>query len=215
VVEARADEASRAAYEADNRVATLQAEFARGRDRLTHLDERLKNSVQVGQELVGRVERLADEELGLCQRSEQLNQSESVLAGEAKAQGDLLSRLLQEEVATAAQAQRLRRSVNDVTSRIAGDEVRIGAIQDRREAAGARHKLLGGQSEELQGRLESLLEREAETRPRLSEAQHQKETAAQAQADLKAELGVLTPRVAESERARNVARRELDSRRSR
>jgi chromosome segregation protein len=214
-IEARADEASRLAYEADNRVATLQAEFARGRDRLTHLDERLTSATQLGKELVGRGERLAEEELGLSQRSERLTQSEAELAGEAKAQGDLLARLLQEEAATAAQAQRLRRSVNDVTSRIAGDEVRIVSIQERREAARQRHALLGGQSEELQGRIESLLQREAETRPRLSGAQDQKQSASQAQTDLKAELAVLTPQLADSERAKSVARRELESRRSR
>jgi chromosome segregation protein len=215
LVEARADEASRRAYEADNRVATLQAEFARGRDRLTHLDERLKNSTQLGNELVGRGERLADEELGLTQRSDQLTQNESALAGEAKTQTDLLERLLQEEAATAAQAQRLRRSVNDVSSRIAGDEVRAQAICERQEAARQRHTLLGGQSDALQGRLESLLEREAETLPRLADAQHQKESAARSQADLKAELAVLTPRLSDSERAKTAARRELDARRSR
>jgi chromosome segregation protein len=214
-IEARADDASRNAYEADNRVATLQAEFARGRDRLTHLDERLKNATQLGKELVGRSERLADEELGLSQRSERLIQNEAELAGVAKAQGDLLSRLLQEEAATAAQAQRLRRSVNDVSSRIAGDEVRIQSIQERREAARQRHTLLGGQSDELQGRIESLLQREAETRPRLDAAQAQKQAASQAQTDLKAELSVLAPELAESERAKSAARRELESRRSR
>src|SRR5688572_8275486 len=103
-IEARAEDASRRAYEADNRVATLQAEFARGRDRLTHLDERMRSSSQLGRELVGRIERLADEELGLTQRLEQLAQSESALSGQTQAQSDLLARLLQEEAATAAQA---------------------------------------------------------------------------------------------------------------
>ncbi len=215
LVEARADEASRLAYEADNRVATLQAEFARGRDRLTHLDERLRSSTQLGKELVGRIERLADEELGLTQRCDQLSHNESALAGEAKAHSDLLARLLQEETATAAQAQRLRRSVNDVTSRIAGDEVRIVAIQERRSAAQQRHLSLERQSEELQGRLASLFEREAETSPRLAGAQQQKESAAQAQAALKAELADAQPRLVESERTKTGARRELDSRRSR
>jgi chromosome segregation protein len=214
-IETRAEDASRRAYEADNRVATLQAEFARGRDRLTHLDERLRSSTQLGKELVGRVERLADEELGLTQRLEQLAQSESALSGQHQIQSDLLARLLQEESATAAQAQRLRRSVNDVSSRMAGDEVRVQAILDRRAAAEQRHALLGGQSEEYSSRLASLLERQAETEPRLAEAQAQKEAAAKAQTDLKAELSVAQPRLAESERAKNGARRELESRRSR
>src|SRR5688572_16003243 len=214
-IEARAEDASRRAYEADNRVATLQAEFARGRDRLTHLDERLQSSTQLGQELVGRIERLADEELGLTQRLEQLAQSESALSGQTQAQSDLLARLLQEEAATAAQAQRLRRSVNDITSRMAGDEVRVQAILDRRSAAEQRHAMLGGQSEEYKDRLGSLLERQAETEPRLVEAQELKETSAKAQADLKAELAELQPRMVESERTKNGARRDLDSRRSR
>src|SRR5688572_13545272 len=96
-VEAQAEAASKRAYEADNRVATLQAEYARGRDRLTHLEERLQSSTRVGQELAGRRERLADEEIGLTQRNEQLTQSEAVLAGETKVKADLLARLLQEE----------------------------------------------------------------------------------------------------------------------
>jgi chromosome segregation protein len=215
IIEARAEEASRRAYEADNRVATLQAEFARGRDRLTHLDERLRSSSQVGKELVGRIERLADEELGLTQRLGQLSESESELSGQAREQSDLLSRLLQEEAATAAQAQRLRRSVNDLSSRMAGDEVRVQAILDRRAAAEQRHALLGGQSEEYGARLASLLERQAETEPRLAQAQEEKDAAARAQGELKTELGSAQPRLAESERTKNAARRELDSRKSR
>jgi chromosome segregation protein len=214
-IESRAEEASRRAYEADNRVATLQAEFARGRDRLTHLDERLRSSTQVGKELVGRIERLADEEIGLSQRLEQLSESESALSGQTRVESDLLARLLQEEAATAAQAQRLRRSVNDITSRMAGDEVRVQAILDRRATAAQRHLLLGGQSEEYASRLASLLERQAETEPRLAEAQEQKHASAKAQTDLKAELATLQPRLSESERTKNAARRELDSRRSR
>jgi chromosome segregation protein len=214
-IEARAEDASRRAYEADNRVATLQAEFARGRDRLTHLDERLRSSTQVGKELVGRIERLADEELGLTQRHEQLSESEAALSGQAQTQSDLLARLLQEEAATAAQAQRLRRSVNDITSRMAGDEVRVQAILDRRAAAEQRHALLGGQSDEYAARLASLLERQAETEPRLADALERKESAAKAQTDLKAELATLQPRLAEGERTKNGARRELESRKSR
>jgi chromosome segregation protein len=214
-IEARAEDASRRAYEADNRVATLQAEFARGRDRLTHLDERLKSSTQLGNELVGRIERLADEELGLSQRLEQLAQSESALSGQAQAQSDLLARLQEEEAATAARATGLRRSVNDVTSRIAADEVRVQAILERRATAEQRHAMLGGQSEEHDQRLGSLRERQAETEPRLTEAQEQKEASARAQTELKAELSVLQPRLAESERAKTSARRELENRRSR
>jgi chromosome segregation protein len=214
-IEARAEDASRRAYEADNRVATLQAEFARGRDRLTHLDERMRSSSQLGRELVGRIERLADEELGLTGRLEQLAQSESALSGQTQAQSDLLARLLQEEAATAAQAQRLRRSVNDITSRMAGDEVRVQAILDRRSAAEQRHAMLGGQSEEYSGRLASLFERQAETEPRLAQAQAQKDASAQAQQALKAELSTAQPRLTESEKTKNAARRELDSRKSR
>jgi chromosome segregation protein len=214
-IEARAEDASRRAYEADNRVATLQAEFARGRDRLTHLDERLASSNQLGKELVARIERLSEEELGLTQRCEQLSQSELALSGQAQAQSDLLSRLLQEEAATAAQAQRLRRSVNDVTSRIAGDEVRVQAILERRAAAEQRHQMLEGQSDEYKERLASLREREAETEPRVTEAKEQRDSAARAQTDLKAALAEAQPRLNESERARNAARRDHDQKRSR
>ncbi|HWO08411.1 MAG TPA: chromosome segregation protein SMC [Polyangiaceae bacterium] len=214
-IEARAEEASRRAYEADNRVATLQAEYARGRDRLTHLEERLESSTQQRKELVGRVERLAEEELGLGQRLEQLAQSESALSGQAQVQTDLLARLREEEAATATLAQRLRRSVNDITSRMAGDEVRVQAIVERRVAAEQRHGMLGVQSEEYAQRLASLLEREAETQPRLEEARTAKELAARAQAELGAELTALTPQLANSERTKDAARRELDQRRSR
>ncbi|HKO91893.1 MAG TPA: AAA family ATPase, partial [Polyangiaceae bacterium] len=155
-VEARAEAASRRAYEADNRVATLQSEFARGRDRLTHLEERLQSSSQTCKELEGRRERLADEEIGLTQRAEQLGQSEAVLAGETKVVADLLARLMQEEATAVGQAQRLRRSVNDVTSRIAADQVRIIATRERRDAARQRHAGLGALSAELEARIASL-----------------------------------------------------------
>jgi chromosome segregation protein len=214
-VEARAEEASRRAYEADNRVATLQAEFARGRDRLTHLNERLESSTQLGGELEGRAQRLRDEEQGLELRLEQLEANESALSGEAKAQGDLLARLLSEEAATAAQSQRLRRSASDVSSRIAGDDVRLGAIRDRRESAVQRLAMLGGKSEELAARLQSLRENEAEVQPRVERAERDKEALAASQAELKSTLAALTPELAERERARTVSRRELEARRSR
>ncbi|HVZ30995.1 MAG TPA: chromosome segregation protein SMC, partial [Polyangiaceae bacterium] len=214
-VEARAEAASRAAYEADNRVATLQAEFARGRDRLTHLEERLQNASQLGKELSGRSQRLADEELGLNQRAEQLGQSEAVLAGETKVQADLLARLMQEESAAVARAQRLRRSVNDVTSRIAADEVRVRATEERRDAARLRHTALGAQSAELEARIESLHQRQAEIEPRRNRAELDKRTATEAQAELKAQLAEAAPRLSECEKAQKVAERELDARRSR
>jgi chromosome segregation protein len=214
-IEARAEAASKAAYEADNRVATLQAEYARGRDRLTHLEERLQSSSQQGRELEGRRERLADEEIGLSQRAEQLSQREAVLAGETKVQADLLARLLQEESTAVARAQRLRRSDNDVTSRIAADEVRIHATEQRRDSARQRYAALGAQSEELEARIASLLEREAEAQPKLERAQLDKQTADATRAELEAQLRAATPRVAESEKARRAAERELDSKRSR
>lgn len=214
-VEARAESSSKRAYEADNRVATLQAEYARGRDRLTHLEERLQSSSQLGKELEGRRERLADEEIGLTQRAEQLTESEAVLSGETKVKTDLLARLLQEESAAVAQAQRLRRSVNDVTSRIAADEVRIHATEQRRDAARQRYGTLGSQSAELEGRMASLLEREAEAQPKLDRARLDKQTADATRAELDSQLRAATPRVAESEKARRLAERELDAKRSR
>ncbi len=215
VIEARAEDASRRAYESDNRVATLQAEFARGRDRLTHLNERLQNASRVGKELAGRGERLLDEELGLTERVTQLTESELVLSSDAKARAELLSRLLQEEAATASQAQRLRRSVNDVSSRIAGDEVRLQAIGDRRGVLSQRQITLASQGDELSARLGSLREREAEAEPKLMRAMEQRETAVKTEKDLDAELRVLSPRLNESERRKTSARRELDVRRSR
>jgi chromosome segregation protein len=214
-VEARAEAASKRAYEADNQVSTLQAEYARGRDRLTHLEERLHSSSTLGKELEGRRERLADEEIGLSQRTEQLTESEAVLAGETKVKADLLARLLQEESSAVAQAQRLRRSVNDVTSRIAADEVRIHATEQRRDVARQRHATLGAQSAELEGRIASLLEREAEAQPKFERFRADKQTADATRAELDAQLRAATPRVAESEKARRAAERELDAKRSR
>jgi len=214
-VEARAEAASRRAYEADNRVATLQSEFARGRDRLTHLEERLQSSSQTCKELEGRRERLADEEIGLTQRAEQLGQSEAVLAGETKVVADLLARLMQEEATAVGQAQRLRRSVNDVSSRIAADQVRIVATRERRDSARHRHAGLGALSAELEARIASLEEREAVAQPKVAQAELDKETATLAKSELAGQLGVLTPRLAEGEKARRAAERELDGRRSR
>lgn len=215
LVETRADDASRRAYEADNRVASLQAEFARGRDRLAHLDERLQNSAQLAEELDGRALRLADEEEELTSRHEQLYEVERELSGEAQAQGDLLAGLLKEEAATAAEAQRLRRAVGDVTSRIAADEVRLTAIEERREAARQRLAMLGSKSDELTSRLEGLEARAVETRPRLEQAQQQRDSLAAAQVEWKAVLAEVTPELAESEQRQAAARRELDARRSR
>jgi chromosome segregation protein len=214
-VEARAEAASKRAYEADNQVSTLQAEYARGRDRLTHLEERLHSSSTLGRELEGRRERLADEEIGLTQRTEQLTESEAVLAGETKIKADLLARLLQEESSAVAQAQRLRRSVNDVTSRIAADEVRIHATEQRRDVARQRFGTLGAQSAELEGRIASLLEREAEAQPKFERFRVDKQTADATRAELDAQLRAATPRVAETEKARRAAERELDAKRSR
>jgi chromosome segregation ATPase len=110
-----------------------------------------------------------------------------------------LARLLQEESTAVAQAQRLRRSVNDVTSRIAADEVRIHATEQRRDTARQRHGALGSQSEELEARIASLLEREAEAQPKVERAQIDKQTADATRAELDAQLRAATPRVAESE----------------
>src|SRR6187402_489026 len=97
VTEARTDEASRRAFEADNDVSTLHAEIERSRDRLTHLGDRLSAGRTELDEIATRVLTLKAEQTDFSARIDDLSQDERAREADALAETEALSDLQGEE----------------------------------------------------------------------------------------------------------------------
>jgi chromosome segregation protein len=215
VVEARADRASKDAYDADNTVASLQAEFERGRDRMAHLDERLRSAARQREELVLRQERLRDEEEGLAQRSEQLNSEVSGAAAAAERENEALRQLMAEERAAFDHVQKLRKQHGDLRSRIAGNQVRVQAIRERREGNQRRFEALGQQDSELREKLAGLSARKVELDEHATQAREQKTQTASVESSVKVELDQKAKDLSRLEGEHKQARREFEKCRGR
>jgi chromosome segregation protein len=215
IVEARADQASREAYDADNTVASLQAEFERGRDRLAHLDERLKTSARSREELVLRQARLLDEEQTLTERSEHLNAEVAGAASAAERENEALRKLMAEERAAFDHVQKLRKQYSELSSRIAGNQVRVQAIRERRETARQRCDTLAQQVTELREKLEGLGARKADLDAHASQAREQRTATVAAEASVKAELDQRAKELSRLESDHKQARRDFEKCRGR
>src|SRR5207244_7530297 len=76
LTEARSDEASRRAFEADNDVSTLHAEIERSKDRLSHLGDRIAAGRTELDDIATRVLGLKTEQADFSSRIEDLSQDE-------------------------------------------------------------------------------------------------------------------------------------------
>lgn len=215
VTEARTDEASRRAFEADNDVSTLHAEIERSRDRLTHLGDRIAAGRTELDDIKARVLTLKSEQADFSSRIEDLSQDERAREADTLAETESLAELQGEEAHASDAVLELRRKTGELTALAAGVEARIDGVAQRVEDGRARRDKVSGERELLTAELVDHQARKVALTQSVQELTAGKQLSADEKAQLEKELEGLRARQLESERAVDTAKNELSIKRNR
>lgn len=215
VTEARTDEASRRAFEADNDVSTLHAEIERSRDRLTHLGDRIAAGRTELDDIKARVLTLKTEQTDFSSRIEDLSQDERAREADALAETEALADLQGEEAHASDAVLELRRKTGELTALAAGVEARIDGVAQRVEDARNRRDKVSSEREALSTELSEHQARKLALTQSVQEFAEGKKLSAEEKAQLEKELEGLRAGQLESERAVDTAKNELSIKRNR
>ncbi|MES1183175.1 MAG: chromosome segregation protein SMC [Myxococcales bacterium] len=215
ITEARTDEASRRAFEADNEVSTLHAEIERSRDRLTHLGDRIGAGRTELEDIKTRVASLKAEQGDFSSRIEDLSQDERAREADALAETEALSELQGEEAHASDAVLELRRKTGELTALAAGAEARIDGVAQRVEDGRARRDKVSTEREALTVELADHVARKQALTQSVQEFAEGKKLSAEEKSQLEKELEGLRAGQLESERAVDTAKNELSIKRNR
>jgi chromosome segregation protein len=215
LTEARTDEASRRAFEADNDVSSLHAEIERSRDRLTHLGDRLSTGRTELDDIHTRVVTLKSEESDFSSRIDELSSDERAREADALAETEALSELQGEEARASDEVLDLRRKTGELTALAAGAEARIDGIAQRVEDGRARRDKVSSEREALTSELGDHVARKLALTQSVHEFAAGKKLSSEEKAQLEKELEGLRARQLESERSVDSAKNELSIKRNR
>jgi chromosome segregation protein len=215
VTEARTDEASRLAFEADNDVSTLHAEIERSRDRLTHLGDRLTSGRAELDDIATRVLTFKAEQADFSSRIDDLSQDERAREADALAETEALAELQGEEAQASNQVLELRRKTGELTALAAGAEARIDGIATRVADGRARRDRVASEREALSTELADQQARKSALIQSVQESAAGKKLSANEKVVLEKELEGLRAGQLESERAVDAAKNELSLKRNR
>ena len=215
VTEARTDEASRRAFEADNDVSTLHAEIERSRDRLTHLGDRIGAGRTELEDIATRVLSLKAEQTDFSSRIDDLSQDERAREADALAETEALSELQGEEAHASDEVLELRRKTGELTALAAGAEARIDGVAQRVEDSRTRRDKVSTEREGLTVELSEHVARKQALTQSVQEFAEGKKLSAEEKSQLEKELEGLRARQLESERTVDTAKNELSLKRNR
>lgn len=139
-IEAAADEAAQAAFEADNQVSSLQAELERARERLTFLDHRLIGGNLELDAILGKTRELTAEQAELSVRVQELGTDEREREADALRETEALAGLQAEEARASAEVLELRKRTGELAARTAAENARLDELARRREESRSREK---------------------------------------------------------------------------
>jgi chromosome segregation protein len=213
--EARTDEASRRAFEADNEVSSLHAEIERSRDRLTHLGDRIASGRSELDEIRTRVLGLKAEQSDFNARIDTLSQDERAREADALAETEALAELQGEEAQASDQVLELRRKTGELTALAAGAEARIDGVAQRVEEGRSRRDKMSSERDALISELADHTARKQALTQSVQESAEGKKLSAEEKVVLEKELEGLRARQLESERAVDSAKNELSIKRNR
>lgn len=214
-IEHRAEDASKAAFEADNEVSSLSAEIERSRDRLRHLDERL---VQARAELADVERRRTEQEAErheLLGRIEFLSQDEEARHADAAREDESLATLRTEEAQALDVVQRLRQTASDAAAQVAAIGAKLDAQVQRLADAHVRRDRLTSERDTLDGELGSFEARRTALERSVAELAEGKRLSVEEREALEHEMTELSGRQLDSERGVDAAKNELGLKRNR
>ncbi len=214
-IEQRAEDGSKAAFEADNEVTSATAEIERSRDRLQHLEQRLVQARIELDEVQARHAEQVTEKGELTQRLEYLAQDESARLADTEAEDASLTRLRTEESQALAEVQALRDRVGKTAAEIAAVHERLEAQVQRLAEGHARRDRLASERDVLQGELGSAEARKSALERSVAELAEGKRLTAAERGSLETEMNELSGGQLASERAVDAVKNELGLKRNR
>ncbi len=214
-LEEAAEAAQAASFAATNDVRGLEAELARGEDRMRSTRAREQQASQEVADLEAQLERFTRERDDLAEKLRDLEEAEASEAEFALGAHERLDELRAEEAQASRALDELKSRAAAASSKVAAAEAklsgftrRLGEIQARREKQTLELDTLRGSREELDARRCSLAEQ-------LVELREGKQLTAEEKVKLEEELKAVREGLVVAERELDVAKNELSQRRNR
>ncbi len=209
------DQASHRAFEADNEVSSLHAEFERARDRLAHLTERFDAATVEQSQIAERLAAQCHERAELDARLADLTSDEAQREADTAAEVQTLEELRAEEAAAEDELRGLRVEGGDAQKEAATAEARLDGLASRIEDARQRQERLHQEYGDLDCEIATLDARREALEASVAELAEGRRLTAEEKASLETEVAELRTRVKETERNVDAAKNELGRKRNR
>jgi chromosome segregation protein len=213
--EDRAEKAQQAAFLADNEVRTNEAEIARSRDKLRHLEERRATATAEQADLERTIGDLVREKTELEEQLLAVEQEEAGEAERAIEEHERLEELRYGERTADQEASALRKRLAEAQAAVAGAEATLSGFERRLAEMTQRRVKLEDELGRLRFEGEELERRKNELQRHAVELAEGKRMTAEERTRLEAEMKQLRERAVESDRAVDHAKNELNHKRSR
>jgi chromosome segregation protein len=213
--EDRAEKAQQAAFLADNEVRTHEAEIARARDRLRHLEERRAAATAEQADLERSIGDLVREKGELEEQLIAVEQEEASEAERAIDEHERLEELRHGEREAESEANEQRKRLAAAQAAVAGAEATLTGFERRLAEMSQRRVKLEDELGRLRFESEDVVRRRDELVRHAAELAEGKRITAEERTRLDAEMKSLRERAVESDRAVDHAKNELNLKRSR
>jgi chromosome segregation protein len=213
--EDRAEKAQNAAFLADNEVRSHEAEITRSRDRLRHLEERRAAATGEQHDLERSIGDLKREKSELEEQLLSVEHEESAEAERAIEEHERLEELRHGERTADQEAGEQRRRLSRAQADVAGAEASLSGFERRLTEMSSRRVKLEDELGRLRFEGEDLERRRAELTRHAAELAEGKRMTAEERTRLDAEMKQLREQAVQSDRAVDVAKNELNHKRSR
>jgi chromosome segregation protein len=213
--EDRAEKAQNAAFYADNEVRTLEAEIARSRDRLRHLDERRIAATTEQRDLERTVGELVAERAQLEAELSKVEEEETREGQIALEEHERLDELRHGERSQEQEAGELRKRVSSTQAAVAAAEATLTGFERRLTEMTTRRVKLEDELGRLTFEAEDLERRRGELVRHASELAEGKRMSADEKVRLDVEMKQLRETTVESDRKVDHAKNELNQKRNR
>jgi chromosome segregation protein len=210
-----AEKAQQAAFLADNEVRTNEAEIARSRDKLRHLEERRAAATVEQDDLERTIGDLGREKAELEEQLLSVEQEEAAEAERAIDEHERLEELRYGERTADQEAGELRKRLSSAQAAVAGAEATLTGFERRLSEMSSRRAKLEDELGRLRFEGEDLERRRAELQRHTQELAEGKRMTAEERTRLEAESKLLREQAVLSDKAVDTAKNELNHKRSR
>ncbi|MFT3776457.1 MAG: chromosome segregation protein SMC [Minicystis sp.] len=213
--EEQAEKAQQAAFLADNEVRTNEAEIARSRDKLKHLEERRATATAEQTDLERTIGDLVREKTELEEQLLAVDQEEATESERAIEEHERLEELRYGERTADQEANDLRKRLSQAQAAVAGAEATLSGFERRLSEMSQRRVKLEDELGRLRFEGEDLERRRNELQRHATELAEGKRMTAEERTRLEAEMKTLREQAVTSDRSVDQAKNELSQKRNR